>query len=79
MRVRLLRAHHNSVAVAYYNFVCCYRMKDSLGWQLIYSSPRMDHSIGHVAIVSKFGQVRYLKAWNVLVKALISPARAKRP
>jgi len=57
LRVRIVRAHHNSVAVAYYNFVCCYRMKDALGWQLIYASPRMEHFIGHLALVSKFGQV----------------------
>ncbi|KAI1727139.1 BTB/POZ domain-containing protein [Ditylenchus destructor] len=55
MRVRIIRAHHNSVAVAYYNFVCCYKMKDSMGWQLIYVSPRMDYPIGHIALVSKFG------------------------
>lgn len=25
MRVRIIRAHHNSIAVAYHNYVCCYR------------------------------------------------------
>uniref|UniRef100_A0A915EAN8 BTB domain-containing protein n=1 Tax=Ditylenchus dipsaci TaxID=166011 RepID=A0A915EAN8_9BILA len=49
------RLTHNSVAVAYYNYVCCYRMKDSMGWQPIYVSPRMEYPIGHIALVSKFG------------------------
>lgn len=26
-----------------------------MGWQPIYTSPRMDHPIGHIALVSKFG------------------------
>lgn len=26
LRVRVIRAHHNSIAVGYANFVCCYRL-----------------------------------------------------
>uniref|UniRef100_A0A914D7J2 BTB/POZ domain-containing protein KCTD3 n=1 Tax=Acrobeloides nanus TaxID=290746 RepID=A0A914D7J2_9BILA len=55
LRVRIIRAHHNSIAVAYYNFVCCYRMKESVGWQLTYTSPRMDSPIRHIALNTKFG------------------------
>lgn len=30
-------------------------MKESVGWQLIYTSPRMDSPIRHVALNTKFG------------------------
>ncbi|KAK0409741.1 hypothetical protein QR680_004727 [Steinernema hermaphroditum] len=55
LRVRVIRAHHNSIAVGYQNFVCCYRMKDSVGWQLMYTSPRMNAPISHIALNTKFG------------------------
>lgn len=29
-------------------------MKESMGWQSIYVSPRMECPIGHIALVSKF-------------------------
>uniref|UniRef100_F1KWR6 BTB/POZ domain-containing protein KCTD3 n=1 Tax=Ascaris suum TaxID=6253 RepID=F1KWR6_ASCSU len=55
LRVRCIRAHHNSIAVGYANFVCCYRMKESLGWQSVYTSPRMEASVRHIALNTKFG------------------------
>ncbi|VDM49206.1 unnamed protein product [Toxocara canis] len=55
LRVRCIRAHHNSIAVAYANFVCCYRMKESLGWQSVYTSPRMEATVRHIALNTKFG------------------------
>uniref|UniRef100_A0A183DQQ6 KCTD3 n=1 Tax=Gongylonema pulchrum TaxID=637853 RepID=A0A183DQQ6_9BILA len=55
LRVRVIRAHHNSIAVGYAHFVCCYRLKESLGWQLMCTSPRMDAAIRHVALNTKFG------------------------
>lgn len=30
-------------------------MKESMGWQPIYVSPRMECPINHIALVSKFG------------------------
>ncbi|KAM3716839.1 BTB/POZ domain-containing protein [Dirofilaria immitis] len=56
LRVRVIRAHYNAVAVGYSNFVCCYRMKESLGWQQLYMSPRMDAVVRHVALYAKFGE-----------------------
>ncbi|VDM98767.1 unnamed protein product [Thelazia callipaeda] len=61
LRVRVIRAHNNSIAVGYANFVCCYRsthgiMKESLGWQQLYMSPRMDALVRHVALYAKFGE-----------------------
>lgn len=31
LRVRVIRAHHNSIAVGYSHFVCCYRL--AFGYQ----------------------------------------------
>ncbi|VDO26476.1 unnamed protein product [Onchocerca flexuosa] len=56
LRVRVIRAHYNAVAVGYANFVCCYRMKESLGWQQLYMSPHMDAVVRHVALYAKFGE-----------------------
>ncbi|CAG9535813.1 unnamed protein product [Cercopithifilaria johnstoni] len=56
LRVRVIRAHYNAVAVGYAYFVCCYRMKESLGWQQLYISPRMDAVVRHVALYAKFGE-----------------------
>uniref|UniRef100_W6NAN1 Potassium channel domain containing protein n=1 Tax=Haemonchus contortus TaxID=6289 RepID=W6NAN1_HAECO len=55
LRVRIVRAHHNSIIVAYAYYACVYRMKESLGWQSVYSTPRMDSLIRHVALNTKFG------------------------
>jgi hypothetical protein len=30
-------------------------MKDSLGWQSVYTSPRMDAPLKHIALNTKFG------------------------
>ncbi|KAI6190230.1 BTB domain-containing protein [Aphelenchoides bicaudatus] len=53
-KVQLICAHHNTVVVAYSNFVCCYKMKECFGWQQGYISPHMDSTIKHVAFLSKF-------------------------
>ncbi|PIO72281.1 K+ channel tetramerization domain protein [Teladorsagia circumcincta] len=55
LRVRIVRAHHNSIIVAYAYYACVYRMKESLGWQSVYSTPRMESLIRHVALNTKFG------------------------
>jgi len=41
--------------VAYAHFVTCYRLKDSSGWQLIFTSPRVDNMIDRLAINAKLG------------------------
>ncbi|GMT10437.1 hypothetical protein PFISCL1PPCAC_1734, partial [Pristionchus fissidentatus] len=55
LRVRFLRAHHNSLAVAYPNYVCVYRMKESVGWQQVYMSGRLQLPVTHIALNTKFG------------------------
>lgn len=53
MRVQIIKAHQNWVAVAYTHFVICYRMKDSSGWQLIFTSPYIEQPIERIAINAK--------------------------
>lgn len=53
LRVQIIKAHFNWIAVAYSHFFICYRMKDSSGWQLVFTSPFIDSSIERIAINSK--------------------------
>lgn len=53
LRVQIIKAHHNWLAVAYSHFFICYRMKDSSGWQLVFTSPFIDSVIERIAINSK--------------------------
>ncbi|CAJ0582429.1 unnamed protein product, partial [Mesorhabditis spiculigera] len=55
LRVRIIRAHHNSIAVAYAYYICVYTMKESFGWQSTYTSPKMASFIKHAALHTKFG------------------------
>lgn len=56
MRVRIIKAHHNWIGVAYAHFVTCYRLKDSIGWQHVFTSPHIENCIEHIAINAKMGQ-----------------------
>jgi len=53
LRVQIIKAHHNWIAVSYSHFFICYRMKDSAGWQLVFTSPFIDNTIERIAINSK--------------------------
>lgn len=53
LRVRMVKAHHNWILVAYAHFVTCYRNKDSTGWQLAFTSPHIDQLIERVALNAK--------------------------
>lgn len=53
LRVQIIKAHHNCIAVAYSHFFIIYRMKDSSGWQLVFTSPFIDSVIERIAINSK--------------------------
>lgn len=55
LRVRIIRGHHNWMAVAYAYSVCCFRLKDSQGWQEAWVSPRMESLVCRVALNAKFG------------------------
>lgn len=34
-QVNLIVGNHNWISIAYPHFVCCYKLKDGLGWQLV--------------------------------------------
>uniref|UniRef100_A0A671K5T8 BTB/POZ domain-containing protein KCTD3 n=1 Tax=Sinocyclocheilus anshuiensis TaxID=1608454 RepID=A0A671K5T8_9TELE len=51
--VRIICGHHNWIAVAYAQFVVCYRVKESTGWQQVFTSPRLDWVIDRVALNAK--------------------------
>lgn len=53
LRVQIIKAHQNWFAVSYAHFVTCYRVKDSNGWQLVFTSPYIDSTIERIAINSK--------------------------
>lgn len=53
LRVQILKAHHNWITVAYTHFVTCYRLKDSFGWQLVFTSPYVESPIERIAINAK--------------------------
>ncbi|XP_060113794.1 SH3KBP1-binding protein 1 [Heteronotia binoei] len=48
--VRLVCGHHNWIAVAYWQFLVCYRLKETSGWELAFCSPRLDWVIERVAL-----------------------------
>ncbi|XP_034459464.1 SH3KBP1-binding protein 1-like [Hippoglossus hippoglossus] len=51
--VRIICGHHNWIALAYAQFVVCYRVKESTGWQQVFTSPRLDWVIDRVALNAK--------------------------
>ncbi|XP_036690938.1 SH3KBP1-binding protein 1 isoform X2 [Balaenoptera musculus] len=51
--VRLVCGHHNWIAVAYTQFLVCYRLKEASGWQLVFSSPRLDWPIERLALTTR--------------------------
>ncbi|RZF43067.1 hypothetical protein LSTR_LSTR001245 [Laodelphax striatellus] len=56
LRVQIIKAHHHWIVVAYAHFVVCYRLKDSTGWQHVFTSPHIESCIERVAVNSKLVQ-----------------------
>ncbi|XP_044746905.1 BTB/POZ domain-containing protein KCTD3 isoform X3 [Coccinella septempunctata] len=55
LRVQIIKAHQNWIVVAYARFFVCYRLKDSSGWQQVFTSPYIDSTIERIAINAKMG------------------------
>ncbi|KAK9892287.1 hypothetical protein WA026_019094 [Henosepilachna vigintioctopunctata] len=55
LRVQIIKAHQNWIVVAYSRFVVCYRLKDSSGWQQVFTSPFIESTIERIAINAKIG------------------------
>ncbi|XP_074872718.1 SH3KBP1-binding protein 1 isoform X2 [Carettochelys insculpta] len=51
--VRIICGHHNWISVAYAQFIVCYRMKEPVGWQQVFCSPRLDWLIERAALNAK--------------------------
>ncbi|XP_062862862.1 BTB/POZ domain-containing protein KCTD3 isoform X2 [Trichomycterus rosablanca] len=52
-KVLIVAGHHNWIVTAYAHFVICYRIKESSGWQEVFSSPYLDLAIERVALNAK--------------------------
>ncbi|CAH0550652.1 unnamed protein product [Brassicogethes aeneus] len=55
LRVQIIKAHHNWIVAGYAHFVVCYRLKDSSGWQQVFTSPYIESCIERIAINAKMG------------------------
>ncbi|KPJ18265.1 BTB/POZ domain-containing protein KCTD3 [Papilio machaon] len=55
MKVQIIKAHHNWIAVAYTHFVTGYRLTDSCGWYVVFQSPVQDSVIERIALNAKTG------------------------
>ncbi|XP_026314953.1 BTB/POZ domain-containing protein KCTD3 [Hyposmocoma kahamanoa] len=53
MKVQIIKAHHNWIAVAYSHFVTGYRLTDSCGWYVVFQSPVQDSVIERIALNAK--------------------------
>ncbi|MEE6491229.1 hypothetical protein FKM82_016135 [Ascaphus truei] len=51
--VRIICGHYNWIAVAYAQFIVCYRMKETSGWQQVFTSPCLEWVIERVALNAK--------------------------
>ncbi|XP_064411659.1 BTB/POZ domain-containing protein KCTD3 isoform X2 [Latimeria chalumnae] len=52
-KVLIVAGHHNWIVAAYAHFVVCYRIKESSGWQQVFTSPYLDWTIERVAVNAK--------------------------
>ncbi|XP_023280770.1 BTB/POZ domain-containing protein KCTD3 [Seriola lalandi dorsalis] len=52
-KVLIIAGHHNWIVASYAHFVICYRIKESSGWQQVFSSPYLDWTIERVALNAK--------------------------
>ncbi|KAL0819543.1 hypothetical protein ABMA28_007639 [Loxostege sticticalis] len=53
MKVQIIKAHHNWIAVAYSHFVTGYRLTDSCGWYVVFQSPVQESLIERIALNAK--------------------------
>ena len=58
LRIQMVKAHQSSIAVAYPYFVACYKQRETVGFQLAFTSPHIGFIIDRVAINSKMSSVQ---------------------
>jgi hypothetical protein len=64
-QVNLIAGHLNWISVAYSHFVCCYKLKDGMGWQLMFQSTYIEEEIERIAINSKHQPVSTANSPNI--------------
>ncbi|XP_065056746.1 BTB/POZ domain-containing protein KCTD3-like isoform X2 [Rhopilema esculentum] len=52
-KVLMIVCHHHWVAVAYAHCVCCHRLRDTHGWEHVFTSPYLDSAIEKIALNTK--------------------------
>ncbi|CAG9132843.1 unnamed protein product [Plutella xylostella] len=55
MKVQIIKAHHNWIAVASTHFVTGYKLTDACGWYVVFQSPVQDSPIDRIALNAKTG------------------------
>nr|XP_054758380.1 BTB/POZ domain-containing protein KCTD3-like [Lytechinus pictus] len=60
-RVLIVSGHHNWIVLAYAHFVCCYRIKESTGWHLVFQSPHLEQTVHRVALNPKVGGAAHIE------------------
>jgi len=53
LRVRIVAAHQNCIAVAYPHFVACFKQRENNGFQTVFTSPYLEHLVERVALNAK--------------------------
>lgn len=53
IKVKIIKAHHNCIALAHDHYATVFQLKDSYGWQLIFKSPYIDCIIERISINAK--------------------------
>jgi hypothetical protein len=74
--VNLIVGHLNWISVAYSHFVCCYKLKDGMGWQLMFQSNYIEEEIERIAINSKHQSVSTATSPNINSTNIISTTNA---
>ena len=49
-KVLIIRGHHNVLAVAYAHCVFCYKLEDSVGWELTFQTPYLEYNVEKISI-----------------------------
>ncbi|KAL1114807.1 hypothetical protein AAG570_007631 [Ranatra chinensis] len=75
LRVQIIKAHHHWIVVAYAHFIVCYRLKDSTGWQHVFTSPHIESCIERVAVNAKLGQGGVCEASKMVAISYASQVR----
>ena len=72
LRVQIIKAHQSSIAVAYPYFVACYKQRETVGFQLAFTSPNIGSIIDRVAINAKMSSPSYSAANGEQMSTMIA-------